>query len=355
MKYLRLFIAVALSAIICLLFEFSPAAVLIYLALTALVGEYIFPFLIHLSDEIFDLNQRWSEASSGLNVPEESDMLSRFPKSVKVFVMDDDSPIMTWVGWRTLIIGRGCYNLDHAQFLCAMQESAEQRLNLRSLVFLFATVGNLFYLGMRLFCRFGYLVSWILAIPLALVFSIFTDGGFREGIRAGQAAAKVANAIYNAISWVFLRISNLAVYVPYWPLLIWGDRDVDRTMKAKGFEMPLRSLIEAMHQTSYNSPFMRERPLILRMPRSMRLNWLDEQASGIEHYNGGLQRIQIQRVQQMESSNRPQIAHRQRPRRSTDTRRIRLVEQEQSASPPAGRCNETRRIRIVDKNDYVGQ
>ena len=113
--------------------------------------------------------------------------------------MDDDAPVMTWIGWRTLMIGRGCYNLDHAQFLCAMQEAAEQRFTLRSHVFLFATIGNPLYLTMRLFCRFGYLISWLLGLPLSVLLTVLS-GGLRGGLMQEDRSGEHQNPLQR-ISW----------------------------------------------------------------------------------------------------------------------------------------------------------
>ena len=333
MKYLRLGLAAAVSAVLCMVWQMPPAAVLAYELLTALAGEYLLPLLVHLSDETFELNRRWSEASGGIRLPEPAHGLNTLPKAVRIYVMDDDAPVMTWIGWRTLRIGRGCDNLDHAQFLCAMQEAAEQRFTLRSHVFLFATIGNPLYLTMRLFCRFGYLVSWLLGLPLAVLLTVFS-GGLRGGLMAGRTAAGITNTLCNGISRVFLRLSNAAVCILFGPLLIWGDWEVDGALRTQGLGLPLRALMDKLQQITCNTPFLRERPLIFRAPNSLRLRWMEAQRQGTARPGSGLERVE------------PQFHRALMPRQhAPDPRRIRLAERGQR--PEAHRTQrETRRIRI---------
>lgn len=280
MRYIRFLItAAAAGAIAFALFGGTPEAlggVAVYLAAACLIGEYILPVLSHLSDELFDLHVRVERVVSSIdtgNGPE--------PGRMRVFVLDDDAPLITWVGFRTLMVSRGCYNLQAGEFRCALQEAYEQRAGLRSFILLLATVGNAVFLSCRLFCRCG---RWFLRLIGVLIGVIVSS---RHIFRSGQIGAAVGDGLYRWFSAIFLFVSNLSVYIPYWPLMVWADADADGRLCAMGMKGALNRLLDTIQHTRYTGRFVRERALIMRAPVGWRMNRIRTMA---EAENGFVQR-----------------------------------------------------------------
>lgn len=265
MRYMRFLItAAAAGAIACVLFGGTAEAlvgVAVYLAAACLIGEYILPMLSHLSDELFDLHVRVERVVPSID-PGNGPGVGR----LRVFVLDDDAPLITWVGFRTLMVSRGCYNLQAGEFRCALQEAYEQRVGLRSFLLLLATVGNAVFLSCRLFCRCG---RWVLRLIGGLIGVIVSR---RHMFRAGQIGAAVGDGLYRWFSAIFLFVSNLSAYIPYWPLMVWADADADSRLCGMGLKGALNRLMDAIQHTRYTGRFVRERALIMRAPVRWRMN-----------------------------------------------------------------------------------
>lgn len=265
MRYIRfLMTAAAAGAIAFALFGGTPEAlggVAVYLAAACLIGEYILPMLSHLSDELFDLHVRVERVVPSLNTDGGPEI-----GRLRVFVLDDDAPLITWVGFRTLMVSRGCYNLQAGEFRCALQEAYEQRAALRSFLLLLATVGNAVFLSCRLFCRCG---RWFLRLIGVLIGVIVSS---RHVFRSGQIGAAVGDGLYRWFSAIFLFVSNLSVYIPYWPVMVWADADSDGRLCAMGMKGALNRLLDTIQHTRYTGRFVRERALIMRAPVGWRMN-----------------------------------------------------------------------------------
>lgn len=269
MKYIRLLLAAGLSAAAtCALVGEAPGPVLAYVALAGLLGEFALPFLSSLSTELFELDRRAERVLPTLKTPERF----AFPERLRVYVLDDDAPMMTWAGFRTLMISRGCYNLHDGEFRAAMQEAFEQRLSLRSFVLLAATVGNPIFLSCRVFCRIGRFFLRAFGMLIGAIL------GFRHMLMGGRVGASIGDGLYRVFSALFLLLGNVSVYVPYWPLLIWADLDGDRALSEQNLRGALSRLIEETRRARYTGRFMREYALILRPPAQWRLDRLREMA-----------------------------------------------------------------------------
>lgn len=278
MRYIRfLMTAAAAGAIAFALFGGTAEAlggVAVYLAAACLIGEYILPMLSHLSDELFDLHVRVERVVPSLNTG--GSEIGR----LRVFVLDDDAPLITWVGFRTLMVSRGCYNLQAGEFRCVLQEAYEQRAGLRSFLLLLATVGNAVFLSCRLFCRCG---RWILRLIGVLIGVIVSS---RHMFRSGQIGAAVGDGLYRWFSAIFLFVSNLSVYIPYWPAMVWADADADGRLCAMGMKGALNRLLDTIQHTRYTGRFLRERALIMRAPigwRRDRIRTMETAENGFIH------------------------------------------------------------------------
>lgn len=257
-------IAAATAFGICGVSEGTVTGIMVYLTFACLAGEYILPFLSHLSGELFDLHVRVEGVLPTLQGRNGPASIGR----VRVFVLDDDAPLMTWVGFRTLMVSRGCYNLNAGEFRCALQEAYEQRVGLRSFILLMATVGNMIFLSCRVFCRCGRFFLRVIGVLIGILVSS------RHIFRAGQIGAAIGDGLYRWFCAVFLLIGNLSVYIPYWLLIIWADADQDRILCGYGFRGALNRILGAIEHTRYTGRFVREHALIMRMPAGWRIRRL---------------------------------------------------------------------------------
>ncbi len=236
--------------------------ILIFLIFILLIGEYLLPLFIQTCESRFDFAERIADSlplvSGNGNLP-----------SVRVFCLDEDVPIMTWVGMRTVYVSRGCYNLDSNDFTCALKEAYEQRRNLRSYMLLIATVGNPIFFGCRLFCRIGRLFCRLIGIIVGALLSL------RHPIVGGSTGGRIGDGIYRIFSFVFLLVSHISVFIPYWPLFIISDLSLDKTLAADGIGNALERLIEGRRNTGYTGLFVREYSIIMRPPIGWRLHTIE--------------------------------------------------------------------------------
>ena len=235
----------------------------LYAAFALLAGEYVLPLLIQLDAERYDFAQRISSALPGICGGDGT------PSGVRVRVLDEDAPVMTWIGFRTVLVARGCYNLSPGDFGCALREAYGQRRNLRSLMLLAATVGNPVYLACRLFCRIGRLFTRLIGILIGVILSL------RRPLIGGTVGAHIGDGIYRFLSALFLMVSHIAVYVPYWPLFVIADLGNDRALAGRNLGGALRRLIEERRMNGYTGFFLREYSMIMRPPAAWRLRAIE--------------------------------------------------------------------------------
>ena len=270
MNYFCLILTLGMSWGITLLFPgLLPglAVQLIYVFSAAAIGEYILPLLSHLSAETYELNQRVEEHLPIL----EDTWIARVPRSVRIFVLDEDSPIMTWVGSRTLLVSRGCYNLRDSEFCCAFQEAWEQRVSLRSFMLLSATIGNFFFLSCRVFCRIGRMI--LMGIGGIIGFIL---GSARA--HSGRIGATIGDWLYRVISFVFMLFSHISVFIPFALAVFPADWHIDRRLRRKNLTGTLIRLIHEIRETRYTGRYFREWGLIMRPPAAWRLRWVSHES-----------------------------------------------------------------------------
>ncbi len=274
MRFIRLLLAMGFSWGLVRLHPMLlpvPASRLAYLLLTLFLGEYILPVLCNRSRELFDLDRRVEGALPTLEMTGGWQQ----PRRVRIFVLDDDAPEMTWVGFRTLLVSRGCYNLRDAEFRCALQEAWEQRVNLRGLMLLFATVGNPVFLLCRVFCLVGRGVLRVLGGLIGLMVS------FRHAYHSTQIGASIGDGLYRFFSFIFLFISHVSVFVPYAVPLMWADWDIDRRLQRQHLAGALERLLDEIQHARYTGRFLREWGLIMRPPVSWRQRRLAQDAGAL--------------------------------------------------------------------------
>lgn len=236
---------------------------LLCLAAAVLLGEFLLPLFFHHSAERYELSERVRAA-----LP----LLQDGPAStsrVRVVVLDEDVPTMTWVGFFTVLVNQGCYNLSASEFRCALQEAYEQRRNLRSLVLLLATVGNPVFLSCRVFCLVGWIAVQAVCILISALISLLVRSNVLMNSMMGSQLGRM---LYQILGFVFLWIGDLSCIACYFPMLLWADWEIDRTLVGYGMGGTLRSLLESkraawMDRGRMNHP---ELSILLRLPAALR-------------------------------------------------------------------------------------
>lgn len=319
-----------------------------YLAAVGLIGEYILPLFLHLSSEHYDLPTR---------VSREMEMLSRgeetfWSQSFRVFVTDDDAQCITALGFRSLVITRGCYNMRSGEFHCVLQEAMEQRKNLRSVALLYATLGNIIFFQCRFFCRVGRVLFRIMSIPISMVIAAISDGGFQGGFRIGTIVAEISDRIYSVFARLFIAVSNASIYL-YTPAFDHLDRDIDQQLVNLNLRNVLGEIIAYNQGIGYSGTVPRENCIIFRSKAAKRLEFL----ATAERTNSSHQRPTVapeQRRTQNSSVNHAHtrsIMHSQTAHR-VEQHRLHIIDETQQSTarpqPDAGRRSSGARLRVID-------
>ena len=235
------------------------------LALTAavLLGEFLLPLFFHRPTERYELSER---VRATLPLLQDGPVDDSW---VRIVVLEEDVPTMTWVGFFTVLVNRGCYNLSASEFCCALQEAYEQRRNLRSVVLLLATVGNPVFLSCRVFCLAGWIVVQVVCILIAALVSLL---GRSNVLMNSMMGSQLGRGLYQILGFAFLWLGDLSCIVCYFPMLLWADWETDHTLVGYGMGGVLLSLLRSKRAAWIDRGRMNhpELSVLLRLPAALR-------------------------------------------------------------------------------------